>query len=59
MIQLPSIPALFHTSFLLCIFGIIMTSVLLREQQNLFDTDVATGVSIVTFYMVSVVNLDI
>ena len=36
-----------------------MTSVLLREQQNLFDTDVATGVSIVTFYMVSVVNLDI
>ena len=37
-----------------------MTSVLLREQQNLFDPYGATGVSIVTpFYTVSVINFDV
>ena len=60
MIQISSIPALIQSSLLLCIFGIIMTSVLLREQRGLLNTDVATAVSIViSFYIVSVANLDV
>ncbi|KAF8273489.1 hypothetical protein EI94DRAFT_1716017 [Lactarius quietus] len=43
MIQVSSIPALIHSSLLLCIFGLIMTSVLLREQRGLVGTNAATA----------------
>ncbi|KAH8996383.1 hypothetical protein EDB92DRAFT_1843632 [Lactarius akahatsu] len=43
MIQVSSIPALTHSSLLLCAFGLIMTSVLLREQRGLVDTNAATA----------------
>ncbi|KAN0131978.1 hypothetical protein V8E53_010258 [Lactarius tabidus] len=43
MIQVSSIPGLIHSSLLLCLFGIIMTSVLLREQRGLVDTNAATA----------------
>jgi len=43
MIQISSIPALIHSSLLLCVFGIMITSVLLREQRGLLDTNVATA----------------
>jgi hypothetical protein len=59
MIQVSSIPGLIHSSLLLCILGIIMTSVLLREQQGLVDTNAATAVSMTSFYSVSVINIDV
>jgi len=43
MIQTSSMPALIHSSLLLCIFGIIMTWILLREQRGLLNTNAATA----------------
>ncbi|KAH9042552.1 hypothetical protein EDB85DRAFT_2139121 [Lactarius pseudohatsudake] len=43
MIQVSSIPALTHSSLLLCAFGLIMTTVVLREQRGLVDTNAATA----------------
>jgi len=43
MIQASTIPGLIHSSLLLCIFGLIMTSVLLREQRGLVDTNAASA----------------
>ncbi|KAH9017912.1 hypothetical protein EDB84DRAFT_1566645 [Lactarius hengduanensis] len=43
MIQVSSIPALTHSSLLLCTFGVIMTLVLLREQRRLVNTNAATA----------------
>jgi hypothetical protein len=36
-----------------------MTSVLLREQRGLVDTNAATAVSMTSFYTVSVINIDV
>ncbi|KAI9465769.1 hypothetical protein BJY52DRAFT_485793 [Lactarius psammicola] len=43
MIQVSSLPALTHSSLLLCVFGLIMTTVLLREQRGLVDTNAAAA----------------
>jgi len=42
-IQASPIPGLIHSSLFLCFFGLILTSVLLREQQRLIDTYAATA----------------
>ena len=60
MIQASIVPGLIYSSLLLCIFGLVMTLVLLREQQGLVDTNAATAVSIISFYTVSaVVNIEV
>ena len=60
MIQFSSLPALTHSSLLLCVFGILMSLVLLREQRRLVDTSAAAAVSIVTsFYLVTSIKLDL
>ncbi|KAN0131012.1 hypothetical protein V8E53_011145 [Lactarius tabidus] len=43
MIQVSSLPGLTHSSLLLCIFGLIMTSVLLQEQRRLVDSNAVTA----------------
>jgi hypothetical protein len=57
MIQVSSIPGLIYSSLLLCVAGLIMTSVLLREQRGLVDTDAVTAVSMTLFYTVSIFTL--
>ncbi|KAH9017911.1 hypothetical protein EDB84DRAFT_664182 [Lactarius hengduanensis] len=53
MIQVSSILVLTHTSLLLCILGLVITSVLLREQRRLVAANAPTAVSTVTsFYLV-------
>ena len=60
MIPASTIHGLIYSSLLLCIFGLVMTSVLLREQRGLVDTNAATAVSITLFYTVSaVVNIEV
>jgi hypothetical protein len=43
MIQFSSLPALTHSSLLLCVFGIFISLVLLREQRRLVDTSAAAA----------------
>jgi hypothetical protein len=43
MIPVSSLPALTHSSLLLCVFGIFMSSVLLREQRRLVDTSASAA----------------
>jgi hypothetical protein len=43
MIQVSSLPALTHSSLLLCVFGIFISLVLLREQRRLVDTSAAAA----------------
>jgi hypothetical protein len=48
MIQSSSLLALTYTSLSICVFALVITSVLLREQQRLADTNAAVAVSLVT-----------
>jgi hypothetical protein len=57
MIQVSSIPGLIHSSLLLCVAGLIMTWVLLREQRGLADTNFVTTVSMALFFTVSITYL--
>jgi hypothetical protein len=57
MIQVSSIPGLINSSLLLCVSGLIVTSVLLREQRRLVDTNFITVVSMTSFCMVSILTL--
>ncbi|KAH9054807.1 hypothetical protein EDB87DRAFT_1414453 [Lactarius vividus] len=43
MIQITSFPALANSSLLLCILGLLITSVLLHEQRRLVDTTANTA----------------